>query len=135
MRYAGTQLADYFDTPDFTGLGKTMMQGNSLQRNSATKAEGMVGMAGIGATAQIKGAGFQADAIEAQGAAQGQASMASGIGSMVSGLAGGISSLGGGGGGGYPMGAQSGGGYGGFGGKYGTFTPPTQTASGNYTFG
>ena len=98
MRYAGTALTDYFNTPDFTGLGKTMMQGNSLQRNAGVKAEGMVGMAGINSAAKIKSAGFQADAIEAQGASQGQQSMMSGIGSMVSGIAGGFANMGGGGG-------------------------------------
>jgi len=107
MRYAGTALTDYFSTPDFTGLGKTMMQGNSLQRNAGVKAEGMVGMAGINSAAKIKSAGFQADAIEAQGAAQGQASMASGIGSMVSGIAGGFVSRGSGGGGGGTFGATN----------------------------
>ena len=94
MRYAGTALTDYFSTPDFTGLGKTMMQGNSLQRNAGVKAEGMVGMSGINSAAKIKGAGFQADAIEAQGASQGQQSMMSGIGSMFSGLAGGFANMG-----------------------------------------
>ena len=100
MRFAGTELGSYFDVPNFTGLGRTMMQGNSLQRNAATAAEGQVSMAGINSTAKIKSAGFQADAIKAQGQAQGQASMASGIGSMVSGIAGGFGSMGGGGGGG-----------------------------------
>jgi len=94
MRFAGTQIADYFGTPDFTGIGKTMMNSASMERNTATKSEGLVSTAGIQGAAAIKNAEFQADAIEAQGAAQGQASMASGIGSMVSGLAGGISSLG-----------------------------------------
>ena len=98
MRYAGTALTDYFSTPDFTGLGKTMMQGNSLQRNAGVKAEGMVGMAGINSAAKIKGAGFQADAIEAQGASQGQQLMTSGIDSMIRGLAGGFGSRGSGGG-------------------------------------
>ena len=97
MRFAGTNLAGYMDGPDFTGLGRTMMQGASLGRRAATQAEGQVGIAGINSTAKIKSAGFQADAIKAQGAAQGQQAMASGIGSMFSGLAGGISSLGGGG--------------------------------------
>lgn len=99
MRFAGTQLGDYFDTPDFTGIGTTMMNSATMERNAATKGEGMVSMAGINSTAKIKSAGFQADAIKAQGQAQGQAAMASGIGSMVSGLAGGIGSMGGGGGG------------------------------------
>ena len=101
MRFAGTQITDYFGTPDFTGLGKTMMDSASLQRNTATKSEGLVGKAGILGAAEIKGAGYRADAIEAQGQAQGQASMASGIGSMVSGIAGGFGSMGSGGGASY----------------------------------
>ena len=101
MRFAGTELSQYMnDGPDFTGLGRTMMQGQSLQRNAANVAEGRVAMAGIDSVGKVKSAGFQADAIEAQGAAQGQQAMASGIGSMFSGLAGGIGSMGGGGGGG-----------------------------------
>ena len=87
-------MSNYFSTPDFTGLGKTMMNSASMERNMATESEGYTEMAGLNAAAQVKGAGFQADAIKAQGAAQGQASMASGLGSMFSGLAGGISSLG-----------------------------------------
>lgn len=93
------------------------MQGNSLQRNTATAAEGRVNMAGINSAAKIKSAGFQADAIKAQGQAQGQAAMASGIGSMVSGIAGGFGSMGGGGSGG-------GGGYTGSGG--GMFSSPSK---------
>jgi len=93
-RFAGTALTDYFNTPDFTTVGKTNMQGQSLQRNSATKAEGLVHGAGINSMAQVAQAGFQADAIKAEGAAAGQSAMASGIGSMVSGIAGGFGSWG-----------------------------------------
>ena len=100
-RFAGTALTDYFNTPDFTTVGKINMQGQSMQRNAATKAEGLVHGAGINSMAEVTQAGFQADAIKAQGEAQAQASMASGIGSMVSGLAGGFGSMGGGGGGGF----------------------------------
>ena len=94
MRYAGTALTDYFGGPDFTGLGQTMMESASLQRNAANVADATVSMAGIGSQAKIKGAGYQADALRAQGAAQGQASMWSGIGTGISGLAGGITTLG-----------------------------------------
>ena len=97
-RFAGTALTDYFNTPDFTQVGKVGMQGQSMQRNSATKAEGLVHGAGINSMAQVAGAGFKADAIKAQGQAAGQSAMASGIGSMVSGIAGGFGSMGGGGG-------------------------------------
>ena len=97
-RFAGTALTDYFNTPDFTQVGKVGMEGQSMQRNAATKAEGLVHGAGINSMAQVAQAGFQADAIKAQGQAAGQSAMASGIGSMVSGIAGGFGSMGGGGG-------------------------------------
>jgi len=87
-------MSNYFSTPDFTGLGKTMMDSASMERNMATEADGYAHRAGLASAAKVKGAGFQADAIKAQGQAQGQASMASGIGSMFSGLAGGLSSMG-----------------------------------------
>ena len=93
-RFAGTALTDYFSTPDFTTVGKTNMQGQSMQRNTATKAEGLVHGAGINSMAEVTQAGFQAEAIKAQGQAQAQSSIASGIGSMVSGIAGGFGSMG-----------------------------------------
>ena len=93
-RFAGTALTDYFNTPDFTAIGGTNMKGQSMQRNEATKAEGLVHGAGINSMAQVAQAGFQADAIKAEGAAAGQAAMASGIGNMVSGIAGGFGAMG-----------------------------------------
>ena len=72
-RFAGTALTDYFSTPDFTQVGKVGMEGQSLQRNSATKAEGLVHGAGINSMAEVASAGFQADATVAAGQAQGQA--------------------------------------------------------------
>ena len=97
-RFAGTALTDYFNTPDFTAVGRTNMQGQSLQRNAVTKAEGLVHGAGINSMAQVASAGFKADAVKAQGQAQAQSSIASGIGSMVSGIAGGFGAMGSGGG-------------------------------------
>jgi len=93
-RFAGTALTDYFNTPDFTTVGKTNMKGQSMQRNAATKADGLVHGAGINSMAEVAQAGFQAEAIKAQGQAAGQSAMASGIGSMVSGIAGGFGSMG-----------------------------------------
>ena len=134
-RFAGTELANYFNTPDFTAIGGTNMKGQSMQRNAATKAEGLVHGAGINSMAAVTSAGFKADAIEAQGQAQAQASMASGIGSMVSGIAGGFGSKGSGSSGvksysdipsGGLYGSSAGGdanAYFGTGGKYGTFVP------------
>ena len=94
MRFAGTEMSNYFSTPDFTGLGKTMMNSATMERNMAKQAEGYTEMAGLQSAAKIKGAGFQADAIKAGGQAQGQASMASGLGSMFGGLARGFGSIG-----------------------------------------
>ena len=93
-RFAGTELANYFSTPNFTAMGSTSMKGQSMQRNTATKAEGLVHGAGINSMAQVAQAGFQADAIKAEGAAAGQSAIASGIGSMVSGIAGGFGAMG-----------------------------------------
>ena len=129
-RFAGTALTDYFNTPDFTAIGGTTMKGQSMQRNEATKAEGLVHGAGINSMAQVAQAGFQADAIKAEGAAAGQAAMASGIGNMVSGIAGGFGASGSGG--------SSYGGYGSTGintpGKYGSFDKSSvQRAHNNFT--
>ena len=74
------------------------MQGQSMQRNAATKAEGLVHGAGINSMAQVASAGFKADSLVAQGQAQGQASMMSGITSGISGLAKGFGAMGSGGG-------------------------------------
>ena len=138
-RFAGTALSDYFSTPDVTTIGKTGMRGQSIQRQSATKAEGLVHGAGINSMAEVASAGFQADAIKAQGQAQGQASMMSGLASGISSFAGGFGSMGGGGGGitsydqipsGGLYGASAGGGpnaYLGTGGKYGSFQPFSAT--------
>ena len=70
------------------------MEGQSLQRNTATKAEGLVHGAGINSMAQVAGAGFKADSLVAQGQAQGQAAMVEGIASGISGLAGGFGAMG-----------------------------------------
>ena len=97
-RFAGTAISDYFSTPDFTAIGGTNMKGQSMQRNAATKAEGLVHGAGINSMAQVASAGFKADALVAQGEAQGQAAMWDGIASGISGIAGGFGSMGSGGG-------------------------------------
>ena len=130
-RFAGTALTDYFNTPDFTQVGKVGMEGQSMQRNAATKAEGLVHGTGINSMAQVAQAGFQAEATKAAGQAEGQAAMASGIGSMVSGIAGGFGAMGsksfsyagGPGSSGTKMGAGGGNveGYGTFGPNYGIY--------------
>ena len=131
-RFAGTALTDYFSTPDFTQVGKVGMEGQSLQRNSATKAEGLVHGAGINSMAEVASAGFQAEATKAAGQAQGQASMMSGLASGIGSIAGGFGSMGSSGG------ASSYGGYGSTGintpGKYGSFDKSSvQRAHNNFT--
>ena len=91
MRFAGTALTNFMgDGPDFTKMGQAGLDSQTMQRNSATQAEGLVHGAGINSLAQVAGAGYKADAIVAGGQAQGQQAMASGIGSMFSGLASGF---------------------------------------------
>ena len=89
-RFAGTELSGYFNSPDFTGLGRTMMQGASLQRNAANAAVGKTKVAGIGAVGAVKGYQFDADAMRAEGAAQAQGMRNDGMLGLVSGIAGGI---------------------------------------------
>ena len=105
MRFAGTQLANYIGTMDYSGMGAESQKGRSMERRATMEGEGMVANAGVQSLGKVQSAEFQADAIEAQGQAQAQASRASGMASMVSGLAGGIGGMfgggGGGGGGGY----------------------------------
>ena len=93
-RFAGTELGNYMSTPDFTGLGRTMMEGASLGRRAVNAAEGDVALAGINSQAKIKSSGYEAEAIKAGGQAQGQANMASGFESMFSGIAGGFGAMG-----------------------------------------
>lgn len=120
-RFAGTALTDYFSTPDFTQIGGTNMKGQSLQRSTATKAEGLVHGAGINSMAQVASAGFKADAIVAGAEAQGQTAMVNGVGNMVKGIAGGFGARGSGGG------DNS---YYGTGGKYGSIQDPTSSFKG-----
>ena len=104
MRFAGTQLSNFMgDTMDYSAIAGTSQKGRSMERQAVMEGEGLVANAGVQSLGKIQSAQYQADAIEAGGAAQGQQAMASGLGSMFSGLAGGISKFGssGGGGGGY----------------------------------
>ena len=97
-RFAGTQMSNFLGgTMDYSGISGTSMEGRSLGRKATMAGEAEIANAGVKSLGMIKSAGFQADAIEAQGQAAAQASIASGFGSMASGLAGGISSRFGGG--------------------------------------
>ena len=92
-RFAGTELTNFMSTPNFGEMSRVGMDAQTMERNTATKAEGLVHGAGINSMAQVASAGFQADAIKAQGQAAAQSSIASGIGSLASGIAGGFGSL------------------------------------------
>jgi len=92
-RFAGTTLTDYFSTPDFTQVGKTGMMGQSLQRNAATKAEGLVHGAGIDSIEMAASAGFKTDEIRAGGSAQAAGIVGSGLQQAVGGITQGFGSM------------------------------------------
>ena len=103
MRFAGTQLSNFIgDTNDYSAIAGTSQKGRSMHRRAAMEGEGMVANAGVQSLGKMRVSEFQADAIKAQGQAQGQASMFQGMASGISSLAGGLASMptGGGGGGG-----------------------------------
>ena len=89
-RFAGTELSNYMSTPNFGQMSRVGMDSQTMERNNATKAEGLVHGAGINSLAQVASAGFQADSIKAQGEAQGQAAMMQGLSSGISSLVGGF---------------------------------------------
>ena len=94
-RFAGTQMSNFLGgTMDYSGISGASMEGRSLERKSTMIGESEVANAGVKSLGAIQSAGYQADAIRAQGEAQGQASMASGLASGISSLAGGFGSLG-----------------------------------------
>jgi len=133
MRFAGsTDFSQLMAMPDFSTMSATNLQGRGMVNNANDSAIGASKLAGIGAAAGVRSANYKADAIKAQGQAQGQQAMASGLGSMFSGIAGGIGSMGsnsmfsyagGPGSSGTALGAGGGnvGGYGTFGPNYGIY--------------
>jgi hypothetical protein len=93
MRFAGTQLTNFIDPTNFDAIGKSSINGRSIENQASMQSEAYVDRAEIKALADIEAAKFGAEATRAQGSAQGQASMFSGLGSMASGLAGGFGTL------------------------------------------
>lgn len=131
MRFAGTQLSNFMgETMDYSAIAGTAQKGRSMERRATMEGEGMVANAGVQSLGKMRASEHQADAIKAQGQAQGQAAMASGIGSMVSGLAGGIASMpsGGGGGGGSSFSMSSGQ-------SYTPYTPDTSVLRRSFGYG
>ena len=47
MRFAGTQLANYIDTMDYSAIGAESQKGRSLERRAVMHGEGMVANAGV----------------------------------------------------------------------------------------
>jgi len=90
MRFAGTQLTNFIDPTNFDPIGKSFINGQSMQNQAVMKGEGLVDRTDIQAEAEIEAAKFGASATRAQGAAQGQASMFSGLSSGIGSLAGGF---------------------------------------------
>ena len=116
-RFAGTQMSNFLGgTMNYSDISGTSIKGRSMERKATMGAEAEVANAGVQSMGKIASAGFQADAIRAQGAAQGQSSMMSGLGNLASGIAGGFAKRGS---------SSSGSSYGGFGGKYGSGAAPT----------
>jgi len=108
MRFAGTQLTNFIDPTNFDAIGKSSINGRSIENQASMQSEAYVDRAEIKALADIEAAKFGAEATRAQGSAQGQASMFSGLGSMASGLAGGFASMPGVGGGGLGINSPAG---------------------------
>ena len=127
MRFAGANIASFMsERPNFGELGSLGMEARSSERQTNSAAEGFVAQAGLDSMAKIKEAKYQAEAIEAQGAANAAATQAQGMSSMMSGIAGGIGNMSFGGGEGFtynktPFGAGGGvvGGMGTLGPNYG----------------
>ena len=99
MRFAGSSNNALFgfadNSPQFSALSGVGLQARNLQKNAASVADAKAAMTDINANALIESAGFEADAIKAQGQAEGQASLASGIAGGIGTLAGGFGGLGG----------------------------------------
>jgi len=96
MRFAGTQLTNFIDPTNFDAIGKSSINGQSLQNRASMMSEAYVDRADIQALADIESAKFGASATRAQGQAQGQSAMWGGISSGISSLAGGVAKMPGG---------------------------------------
>lgn len=94
MRFAGANIAGFMsERPNFGELGSFGMEARSSERQTNSAAEGLVAQSGLDSMAKIKEAKYQAEGIEAQGAANAAATRAQGMSSMISGIAGGIGKM------------------------------------------
>ena len=94
MRFAGANIASFMsERPNYGELGSLGMEARSSERQTNSASEGFVAQAGLDSMAKIKEAKYQAEGIEAQGAANAAATQAQGMSSMISGIAGGIGNM------------------------------------------
>ena len=101
MRFAGANIASFMsERPNYGELGSLGMEARSSERQTNSASEGFVAQAGLDSMAKIKEAKYQAEGIEAQGAANAAATQAQGMSSMIGSIAGGIGNMSFGGGGG-----------------------------------
>ena len=141
MKLAGISLSNYMDGFDGTQLANIGQRTRAAMQQADVLANGTVGSAAISTVGNsiINDIGMAANDYIA-----GQQQQANWFGTATD-LAGmGVSTIGalnskptypGKTPDGYPLGRGSDGSYGGFGGQYGNFTPPTQLPNGNFTFG
>ena len=142
MRFAGSRIEGFFgdDSPNFGQMAQKSHAIRNKEKTTVTDLMGQTAATGIKAAGDVEAAKIDGQARSALASAQGQASMMESIGgigsSLIGSFGGGISS--------YSQipdsglrGAAAGGGtdaYFGTGGKYGNFQPPTQNASGMWSF-
>ena len=95
MRFAGgPKMAAFMtETPNYGEMGDVMQKGQSMQRQTATQAEGYMASQGLDAMGKIKAAEFAAEATIAAGNAQASATRAQGMQSMIGSIAGGVGSM------------------------------------------
>ena len=143
MRFAGTRMESFMggDRPDFSALAQKGLANRTEESTTATDLMGKTAATGISEAGKVEAANIVGAAQASLAQAQGQASIMSGLGSIASSAIGAFgapsissySDIPAGG----LTGAAAGGGpnaYFGTGGKYGSFTPPTQNASGLFSF-
>ena len=141
MRLPGTNLSNYMDSLDHTAIARMGQKTRAAKEQADILAAGTEGK---GALITAGNSAINDIMMDANDYAAGQAQQAGwfDFGTDMAGLA--VGTIGqmnkpptypGKTSDGYPLGRGSDGSYGGFGGQYGNFTPPTLLPNGNYTFG
>lgn len=110
MRFAGTRIADFAQTPGVESfmdprrpdMGEISMAGDNLRANENVKATDLMGQTtakGISSAGEVEASGILAEAGAAAAQAEGNAAVMQGIGGIASSAIGAIPKMGGGGGG------------------------------------